>query len=649
MFINGQKHRDDLTGDGNALDSRFALPPEVFLFGDGDDNERAEAFVRSIQIRDGAMSDEEIAALGGPSANGIPGTYAQWDFDNGNLTATAGQDLRYIDTALASRYQYGTTTQFGIPDLNGQPARVLHVPFIPTEEADGTGPLFKRIGLRMPHGLGANGGGQKLNQYTLIMDVLWGAAGTGFGSLLQTHDFDNPTDGDLFWRASDGYYGKGCCSLYDGVAGVSGPGHSREQWARVVFSVDLSSNPRKLAKFINGQKHREDLTGDGNALDSRFALPPEVFLFGDGDDNERAEAFVNSIQIRAGAMTDEEVAALGGPSAAGIPTPNPVKGQWEFASNLRATVRQDLAYIDNSLASRYRIGTTTQFGIPGINGRDVHVLHIPFTPSDDADATGPVFKRIGLRVNHGIPPNGGGTKANQWTLIMDVYWGPEGTGFGSLMQTHDFANPTDGDLFWRASDGYYGKGCCSLYDAVAGVSGPGQSREQWARVVFSVDLASNPRKLAKFINGQKHREDLTGDGNALDSRFALPPEIFMFGDGDDNERAEAYVSAIQFREGAMTDEEVAALNGPSPYGIPGAASGSAAVITPPPPPATAPSLTVNLGPGGALTISWQSTAVFTLESKDSLADPNWTPVTGVANNSVTLQPAGSARFYRLRQ
>ncbi|MFO1500886.1 MAG: hypothetical protein U1G07_21275 [Verrucomicrobiota bacterium] len=645
-FIDGKKHREDLTGDGNALDSRFGLPPEVFLFGDGDDNERAEAFVRSIQIREGALTDEEVAALGAASPDGIPIPYSQWDFDAGTLAASPGADLQYIDSSLASRFEFGTTTQFGIPDIDGKPAKVIHIPYMPNDETDAKGPIFKRIGLRMDHGLGANGGGQKLNQYTLIMDVFWGAQGTGFGSLLQTHDLDNPTDGDMFWRASDGYYGKGCCSLYDGVAGVSGPGQAREQWARVVFSVDLASTPRKFAKFINGKKHREDLTGDGNALDSRFGLPPEVFLFGDGDDNERAEAYVNSIQIRAGAMTDEEVAALGSATSAGIPSPNPVKGQWEFDDGLAALVGQDLGYIDGQLAGRYAVGTTTQFGIPGIGGKEATVLHIPYMPNDETDAAGAIFKRIGLRVNHGIAPNGGGTKVNQWTLVLDVFWGTEGTGFGSLLQTHDLTNPTDGDLFWRASDGYYGKGCCSLYDVVAGVSGPGQAREQWARVVFSVDLASTPRKLAKFINGQKHREDLTGDGNALDSRFALPPEVFMFGDGDDNERAEAYVSAIQFRDGAMTDEEVAALGGPSPYGIPGASSGGGG--SSPVPVVTSPTLIVTIA-NGSVTISWQASATFSLESKDALGDAAWTPVTGVANNSITLQPAATSRFFRLRK
>jgi len=311
-------------GDGNALDSRFGLPPEFFMFGDGDNNERTDCYVNSLQFRQGALSDEEVAALGGASAEGIPLPYAQWDFDEGNLAATVGHALQYTDASLASRYQFSTTTQFGIPGVNGKAARVIHIPYNPSEEADAGGFIFKRLGLRVNHGLGANGGSlqNKLNQYTLIVDLLWGTEGSsGFGSILQTHDFADPTDGDMFWRASDGSYGKGCCSNYDGISQEAGHNHKRGEWARIVFSVDLASTPRKVAKFVNGFKHREDVGGDGNALDSRFGLPPEFFMFGDGDNNERTDCYVNSLQIRQGALTDDDVAALGAASAFGIPAP----------------------------------------------------------------------------------------------------------------------------------------------------------------------------------------------------------------------------------------------------------------------------------------------------------------------------------------
>src|SRR5438309_8782411 len=100
----------------------------------------------------------------------------------------------------------------------------------------------------------------------------------------------------MFWRASDGSYGKGCCSLYDAIDPAHN--HKRGEWARVVFSVDLASTPRKLESLGMRFKHSADANADGSAKDSRFALPPEFFMFGDVVDNERTDCYVNSLQIR---------------------------------------------------------------------------------------------------------------------------------------------------------------------------------------------------------------------------------------------------------------------------------------------------------------------------------------------------------------
>ena len=106
-------------------------------------------------------------------------------------------------------------------------------------------------------------------------------------------------------------------------------------WHRVVLVSDLTASPRKFAKYYNGFKHREDLSGDGNAIDSRFALPSEIFMFNDGDDNEQSTAYISSLQFRDVALTDEEVAALGGPSASGIPTHGCRQRLWRKLLRLR--------------------------------------------------------------------------------------------------------------------------------------------------------------------------------------------------------------------------------------------------------------------------------------------------------------------------
>ncbi len=60
---------------------------------------------------------------------------------------------------------FGTTTSFGIPDIGGKPARVLKY----TRDEDPPAPVGPR-GYLCAHGLIPNGGGTKVNQFTMILD-----------------------------------------------------------------------------------------------------------------------------------------------------------------------------------------------------------------------------------------------------------------------------------------------------------------------------------------------------------------------------------------------------------------------------------------------------------------------------------------------
>jgi len=627
-YVNGVKHREDVSGDGANIDGRFSLPAEIFMFNDGDDNEQSTALVSAIQFREGALTDEEVAALGGPSPNGIPapaktqatGVAAQWEF-NGSLQAKTGTAVRYIDNSIASHYSFGTSGQGAFADVPGIGGQAVQFLAIPRNE---NGEDFRKTGLRVSTGLTASGGGKNANKWTMIMDVFWGQ-GHGFGTVLRTHDLNQNNDGDLFWRGSDGSYGKGCCSNYDGINPANS--HQREAWARVTFVADMTSTPKRFAKYVNGVKHRDDVSGDGANIDGRFSLPAEIFLFNDGDDNEQSTALVNSIQIRPVALTDEEVTALGGPSAAGIPEPQTaaadVKSHWTFNGNLNATVGNPITYIDNSIASHYSFGTSGQgafAAVPGIGGRPAQFLVIP------RNENGEDFRKTGIRVKPGLAASGGGKNANKWSLIVDLYWG-QGHGFGTILRTHDLGQNNDGDLFWRGSDGSYGKGCCSNYDGINPANS--HQRETWARAVFVADMTSTPKRFAKYVNGAKHREDVGGDGANIDGRFSLPAEIFMFNDGDDNEQSTALINALQIREVALTDEEVAALGGPTADGPPLTGAGAATCVPLGLPPAAAAELFVADAVTGPFAVL-ASAAV------------------NAAAKTITVPASTTAKFYRIR-
>jgi hypothetical protein len=632
-FLDGKKHADQ-TAPNNVLDGdRRTMPVQgAVLLADGDDGERHACYVNSIQIREGKVSDAEAAALGGPSASGIPVAMpattvkGQWDFDfaagKNQLGPTVGQALEYFDGLTgqtAGGTQFGTTTSFGIPDINGDPANVMSVP----------GTANNQIGYIMRHGIGANGGGSRVNQYTLVMDIYWVNTGPGFASFVN-FDLSNTSDGDFFWRRDDGGFGQGGGG-YEGNTFLNG-----DAWHRVVFAVDMAANPPIVTKFLDGKKHA-DQTAPNNVLDGdRRTMPVQgAVLLADGDDGERHACYVNSIQIREGKISDAEAAALGGPSARGIPVALPatgVKGQWDFdfaagKNQLGPTVGQALEYFDGATgqtATGTQFGTTTSFGIPDIGGAPANVMSVPGTANN----------QIGYIMRHGIGANGGGSRVNQYTLVMDVYWVTTGPGFASFIN-FDLSNTSDGDFFWRRSDGGFGQGGGGYEGSTV------LTAETWHRVAFAVDMAANPPVVTKFLDGVKHA-DQTAPNNVLDGdRRTMPVQgAVLLGDGDDGERHPCYVNSIQIREGKLSDAELAALGGPTSAGIPLLLVPSSAPI---------PRLGIHQV-GNSVRIVWPAGLTgYTLEGTGSLANPNWQAVPGVdaACSAATVQITGQMQFFRL--
>ena len=143
--------------------------------------------------------------------------------------------------------------------------------YVPGDTGEGS----RNIGYIMEHLIPPNGGGTRVNQYTLIMDVLVGTTGAGAASILQVNSLDNTEDGDLFWQGSNFGQGGG-----DGYAGTGAfiPG----VWHRVAIAFDEAANPPVATKYVDGIK--QDDWMDNQALDhDRRALKPTAILFAAGD------------------------------------------------------------------------------------------------------------------------------------------------------------------------------------------------------------------------------------------------------------------------------------------------------------------------------------------------------------------------------
>jgi hypothetical protein len=171
-----------------------------------------------------------------------------------------------------------------------------------------------------------NGGGSYVNQYTVIMDVYFAPAPTispqdGYTSLLQTAS-SNPSgnDGDLFIKSTGGV----------GISGdYSDTGNSTvfnyNAWNRLAFTVDTTQTASATATntidiYINGKLQnvvQQPSGGSGWGVDKRWSLDPTSLLFAD-DSGETNAGSISSLRTVNGVLSASQIAALGGPTAAGI-------------------------------------------------------------------------------------------------------------------------------------------------------------------------------------------------------------------------------------------------------------------------------------------------------------------------------------------
>lgn len=217
-----------------------------------------------------------------PPATEVTG---QWDFNDGTLNATVGAAMQFRgDTA-------GSTT-FPTVTIGGQQARVMGFPATTATQ-----------GYIVQHGAAPNGGGQYVNNYTLIYDVMFPQESNNrWRTFWQTSEA-NANDGDLFVNTSNGI---GISGNYTGTI-------VPETWHRVVFTIN--STDSLITKYIDGVRVGQQ---NGTGIDGRFSLGTTAMVFTDND-GDTAPGFANSIQFRNWVMTDAAVAALGGATADGIP------------------------------------------------------------------------------------------------------------------------------------------------------------------------------------------------------------------------------------------------------------------------------------------------------------------------------------------
>ena len=249
-----------------------------------------------------------ILGLGVPAGAAVTG---QWEF-NGDFSASTGTALSPQGIAVSGSV-FGTTTTFSLPTIGGQVAQVMMFPMMPAS-ADG---------YQMFPGAAANGSTTDVNRSSLVMDILFPASSSsGYRSLFQT-SAGNSNDGDWFVNGSNGI---GISSMYNGDL-------TADTWHRVALVVDLEQTDatKKYLNYIDGAFVGYSDLGTEGAPGGRFAVWPASsgnpsWIFSDND-GETALGYVNSVQFNDFALSADQVAFLGGPSAAGIAAvPEPAFG-----------------------------------------------------------------------------------------------------------------------------------------------------------------------------------------------------------------------------------------------------------------------------------------------------------------------------------
>jgi hypothetical protein len=223
-------------------------------------------------------------------------------FDNLTPTVIGGGSISWKGDSQ-SKVSVNTVSGFGLTPMTGGDPTVMSLPAFSNSE----GLLFE-TGL-----VTGNGGGDYINQYTMVFDIYWDT--TSPWSAFYNAEGINDNDADFFRRGSDGAIGIGIGGYYGTT--------ENNQWYRVAFTVtNTDDSTTKISIYLNGVYLGESVRVGGT--DGRFSLylagQNQTALFTD-DTGETGAAYVSQFYFDDRIYSPEEIAALGGVSAYAIPEP----------------------------------------------------------------------------------------------------------------------------------------------------------------------------------------------------------------------------------------------------------------------------------------------------------------------------------------
>jgi len=228
------------------------------------------------------------------------GVITEWHMD-GTLDAVSGDSVLTFAGSSESLVSWETSDSDQVPHMTDGPVSYLRVPAF-ASPAEGIDLSFLTVG--------PNGGGQYVNQFTFVFDVLVPSP-LDWTSFFNTNP-SNANDGDFFVNSAGAL---GISELGYAPAGSITP----DVWQRVIFTADLGAGI--VQYFVEGTLVHQR-TGVG-LLDGRFSLytiqdsPPQVKLFSD-DNGETHEMLVAAVAFLDQTIDETTAAELGSAHPGGI-------------------------------------------------------------------------------------------------------------------------------------------------------------------------------------------------------------------------------------------------------------------------------------------------------------------------------------------
>jgi len=517
--------------------SRWTFGPKAVLFGD-EDGEVSGGLVRSVQIRSYAMSSEDLAALGGVAASGLPPASAtgvvQWNFEK-SLASSDGR-IKLLPKATI-------------------PAKVPEFAFVESSIAGSAATVLQFSAgtcFELANPFKDPVGNPLLVDYTVIMDVMFPDMKSRWAALWQT-DPRNVSDAE--WLVST-EKGLGITDTYGGrvpegewhrlalvVRGseatflsyidgrevqrkyldVKDEYYNRRLDEDVMSWTDTFSKLRSLddptastavAKFnlrlengLRGARQTastsipsgpvlNDANGQIAAVQAwaaqlstpdlvtilkkktRWTLGPVALLFAD-ENGENAGGLVHGVQVRNYAMADDEVEKLDGPSLELARTPQLPSGdriaQWEFNGNLDSSAG-GAALVPRNCSP----AAQPEISFESLNG-------------DSGKSQVARFSRgTYFELATGFGTSDTSAYLLNYSVVLDVKFEERPVGWASLWQ-NDVQNVTDADWFINK------KGQLGIRDFYGGSVGD----RTWNRLALVVDGENGT--ISHFVNGKKVR------------------------------------------------------------------------------------------------------------------------------------------------